>query len=114
MRRASIILSWSWVALLLFVAGCTKDARTQQKRLHAASLEEAAGQTEQAEKTYLAALRADPEDMDTLTRLALFYHARARFDLAAPLLQRIRELRPDDLEVRLKLAAMKVATLRMD
>ena len=114
MRRILLILGVSWVGLLLLTAGCSKQAETQARRLHLASLHEAAGQLEQAEKGYLDVLGADAENLEALTRLALLYHGWSRFDLAAPLLQRVRDLRPDDLEVRLKLAAMKVATRKME
>ncbi len=98
-------------ALLVFGAiaflgcGCTKAAR-QARHLERANGYFEGGQYQAAEIEYLNALRLDAQSPVANRRLGTIYYDQGRFQAAFLYLQRAKELAPDDLDARAKLAAI--------
>jgi Flp pilus assembly protein TadD len=75
-------------------------------RVQAALAFEAAGQSEQAERAYRAALQVAPRHLTALNNLGFLYAERGRFDEAAPLFRRAAFAHPSDPAALINLAGV--------
>ncbi len=82
--------------------GCSKED-TKEARLLRANSFVAAGEYDKAEQEYREVLRLAPADPVAERQLAIVYHDQGQLARAYPLLKKIAELQPDDLEIQLKL-----------
>lgn len=86
-----------------FFAGCSAEAR-KQRYLKSADEYLAAGEYAKAELEYLNVLRIEGMNPDAIVNLGKIYFEQARLGRVYPYLAKARELRPDDLDVRARLA----------
>ncbi|MEI6083189.1 MAG: tetratricopeptide repeat protein [Verrucomicrobiota bacterium] len=95
--------------VFLFVAilglSCSPKAK-EARHLAAANRYFEAGAYDQAEVEYLNALQTNAESLPALGRLGAVYYQQGRFGRAVPVLLESRQLDPQNLDVRLKLAAI--------
>lgn len=84
----------------LFLQGCS-DANRQ---LELADKEFNAGDYDKAEIHYLNLLKKKPGNPHIISQLALLNYEEGRFGRAGPLLLKARELEPENLQIRSKLA----------
>jgi tetratricopeptide (TPR) repeat protein len=106
-RRRSLIFALSLVSLVSF--GCSKPVATSDQILSRANDALAAEQYDIAEKNYREVLRLTPADPVALRQLGIIYLDQGKLIQAYPLLKQATELRPEDLELHLKLAEAGVA-----
>lgn len=93
---------------LLLVAGCSKESR-KARYLERANRYFQAGAIDKAEIEYANVLRLDPANQRAVRQLGLIYFDQGKPGKAYPLLKRAEDLKPDDFEVRLKLASLYLA-----
>jgi tetratricopeptide (TPR) repeat protein len=92
------------VLIALIGTGCSAKARLSQHLLHAQKYLEA-GEYDRAEIEFLNVLRLDPANSAAVGSLGIVYFDQGRFGIAVPYLLRGREVSPDNLAVRIRLAA---------
>lgn len=83
--------------LALFEAGCSKEARLEDQLAEGARYVEA-GDFERAEIAYRNALKVDPENPTAVARLTILFADQGRLIQAAPALQRLVELQPENVD----------------
>jgi tetratricopeptide (TPR) repeat protein len=96
------------VLLLLAVianSGCTRAVK-RTVHLSRANRYYDSGELDKAEIEYLIVLRNDPGNAQAIGRLGLIYYDEGRVGHSVPYLEKGSELKPDDLELRLKLAGV--------
>jgi tetratricopeptide (TPR) repeat protein len=95
-------------ALFLTVAtgsGCTQAAR-RARHLARANQYFDSGEMDKAEIEYLIVLKMDLANPQAIGRLGIIYYEQGRYGRAVPFLIKGKELAPEDLELRRKLAAI--------
>ena len=93
----------------LLLAGCTQQARIARHQAKADKYFEAGDYT-QAEIEYLNVAKLDPEVPHAFSRLGLIYFENGRMSRAYPFLKRAEEMEPANLQTRLKLGLLNLAT----
>ena len=88
---------------------CSKDQPTKDQLLSRADASFAADQYDKAEKEYRDVLRLEPEDPTARRQLGIIYFDQGQLRQAFPLLRQSAELRPDDLDLQLKLGLAYLA-----
>jgi tetratricopeptide (TPR) repeat protein len=88
--------------LPLLFAGCSQEKKVA-KHLERANGYYAAGKYEEAEIEYKNVLRLSQTNGLAISRLGIIYHEQGKLVPAIVLLQKAKELAPDDLEARTKL-----------
>lgn len=102
-----------WLRFVLFAScammlvGCSREAR-KQRALEAAETHFKANDFDRAEVEYLNALKNDPLNAQAIARLGLIYAEQGRTGPAIAYLVKANELRPEDPEVLIKIAHLKV------
>ena len=86
----------------LVSTSCTRHARATRRLDHANRYFDS-GQYDKAEIEYLNVLQLDRQNPDAIGRLGMILQAEGRVGRSIIYLTKARELRPEDLEVRLKL-----------
>jgi tetratricopeptide (TPR) repeat protein len=86
----------------LVSTSCTRHARATRRLDHANRYFDS-GQYDKAEIEYLNVLQLDRQNPDAIGRLGVILQAEGRVGRSIIYLTKARELRPEDLEVRLKL-----------
>lgn len=97
------------ILVLLLAAGCSPEA-SKAKHLETADRHYESGAYDRAEVEYLNVTKADPKNGHAFGRLGLIYTAQGRTGRAIPYLMRGHELLPDDLDVRLRLGQLYLAS----
>src|ERR1700704_2402642 len=85
-------------------AGCSKEEPSKDQLLSRAKEAFAAEQYDKAQKEYQDILQLAPNDPTAVRQLGIIYFDQGQIRQAYPLLKQSAELRPDDLDVQLKLA----------
>lgn len=100
--------------LLLAVggAGCSAEAK-KARRLEQANRHFEAGAYDNAEIEYRNVLQLEPLHPKAIARLGVIYSHQGRLGRVFPFLTKARELAPEDLEVRLRLATILAGAGRM-
>jgi tetratricopeptide (TPR) repeat protein len=96
------------IAILAAGSGCSRLS-SKARKLAQADRQYQAGQYDQAEIGYMNVLKKDPRNVRAIGQLALIYVEQGRFMRASPFLLRCREIAPDNLDVRAKLAGAYLA-----
>ena len=105
MRRLALFIAL--VALALPLASCSKQAR-KERALRRAESYFAAGQYDQAKVEYLNVVRFEPLNAVAYARLGSIWLDEGAPLRAAPYLLKARELAPENLDNRLKLARVLI------
>lgn len=100
------------LALILGGAGCTKEAK-KARRLSKADGYFQAGEYEKAEIEYKNVFQIEPMNPEAVSRLGIIFFEQGRSGIAAAFLIKARELQPDNLDARLKLAMVYAGTNRL-
>jgi len=102
---------WTLVALtiLALLTGCSPEAK-KTRILESADRHYSSGDFDRAEVEYLNVLRMEPQNGRAVSRLGLIYTEQGRAARAIAYLMRGHELLPNDLDVRLRLAQLYLAT----
>lgn len=96
------------IALLLGgVIGCSKEA-SNQRLLESADRYFDSGEYDKAKIEYLNLLRADPQNAAAISRLGIIWFEQGAALQAIPFLLKTRDLSPENLEAREKLAKLLV------
>src|SRR5215218_4254184 len=96
------------VVALFLVAGCTAEAR-KSRHLDRAEKYFQAQQYEKAKIEYMNVLRADGQNARAFHRMGVIWSEQGAPLRAGPFLARARELAPDDIDNRLRLARVFLA-----
>ena len=104
----SIILNLLALALCVSTISCGKQSRFD-RHLNRADAAFAAGDYDTARIEYLNAMRIDGSNPRAITQLGLLYHDMGSLRQAAPFLGRARELDPNNLEVRFRIATLAIS-----
>lgn len=96
-------------AALLLGGGCSPEAR-RAGQLESADRYFAAGEYDKAEVQYLNVLQGDPGNTQAIAQLGLLYTDQGRISRAVAYLRRAHELLPENLDVRVKLAQLHLAS----
>lgn len=99
--------------LLIGQFGCS-DAARKARHLQRADRYFASGQYDSAEIEYRNVLRLEPMNPDAIARLGLMYFDQGRISRVQPFLNKARELRPNDLAVRIRLALFNASVGKTD
>jgi tetratricopeptide (TPR) repeat protein len=86
-------------------SGCTRAAR-RARHLARANQYFDSGELDKAEIEYLIVLKTDLTNPQAIGRLGIIYYEQGRYGRAVPFLIKGKELAPEDLELRRKLAAI--------
>jgi tetratricopeptide (TPR) repeat protein len=86
-------------------SGCTQAAR-RARHLARANQYFDSGELDKAEIEYLIVLKTDRANPQAIGRLGIVYYEQGRYGRAVPFLIKGKELAPNDLELRRKLAAV--------
>jgi tetratricopeptide (TPR) repeat protein len=86
-------------------SGCTRAAR-RARHLARANQYFNSDELDKAEIEYMIVLKTDPVNAPAIGRLGIIYYEQGRYGRAFSFLMKGRELKPDDLDLRLKLAAI--------
>ena len=108
MRRFTRCNSVRTALLLMAVmasTGCTKAVK-RARHMSRANHYYDSGELDKAEIEYLIVLNNDRGNAQAIGRLGLIYYDEGRFERAFAYLKKGCELKPDDLELRLKLAEL--------
>lgn len=97
------------LSLILSGPGCSPEA-AKANHLRSADNLFASGELAQAEIEYLNVLKAEPQNPHAIGRLGLIYTEQGRLGQAVDYLTKGRRLDPGDLELRLKMGQLNVAT----
>jgi tetratricopeptide (TPR) repeat protein len=100
-RQALGIITLAFLPLL--AGGCSRAERIA-RLLDQANRSYSAGELEKAEIEYKNVLKKDAMNAEAIARLGVLYHQQGRDMRAAVFLLKARELKPDNLDVRLNLA----------
>jgi tetratricopeptide (TPR) repeat protein len=106
--RRFILRILALAALFLTVmagTGCTRAVR-RARHLARANQYFDSGELDEAEIEYLIVLKTDLTNPQAIGRLAIIYYEQGRYARAIPFLIKGKELAPEDLELRRKLAAI--------
>ena len=105
----SIFLLAAAALLVVALPGCSKQAR---KARHLASADKyfAADQLDKAEVEYLNVLQFEGLNSRAIGQLGLIYFEQGRFGRSVPFLTKGRELQPENLDLRVKLGLIALAT----
>ncbi|MBN2387994.1 MAG: tetratricopeptide repeat protein, partial [Anaerolineales bacterium] len=90
--------------LAVVFAGCSTKEERAAKHLERANRYYESDKLEEAEIEYKNVLRFVPTNGVAISRLGIIYHAQGKLLPAIALLVKAKEIRPDDLEARNKLA----------
>ena len=97
--------------MITLSAGCSKKAKSA-RHLQRADKYFAAGQYPKAEVEYLNTLQLDSTNSKAIGRLGTIYFEQGRFGRAYAFLSSARQLKPDDLELRVKIATINLSAGR--
>src|SRR5436309_11685443 len=97
--------------LLSLGTGCSRKAKSA-RHLQRADKYFAAGQYPKAEVEYLNTLQLDSTNSKAIGRLGTIYFEQGRFGRAYAFLSSARQLKPDDLELRVKIATINLSAGR--
>jgi tetratricopeptide (TPR) repeat protein len=102
---------------LLFVttvagSGCTKAVR-RARHLARANQYFDSGELDKAEIEYLIVLKTDQSNPQAIGRLGVIYYEQGRYGRAAAFLVKGKEVAPDNLDIRRKLAGIYLAAGKM-
>lgn len=92
-------------------SGCTQAAR-RARHLARANQYFDSGELDKAEIEYLIVLKTDMSNPQAIGRLGVIYYDQGRYGRAAPFLIKGKQLEPENLELRRKLAAIYLAAGR--
>jgi tetratricopeptide (TPR) repeat protein len=92
-------------------SGCTQAAR-RARHLARANQYFDSGALDKAEIEYLIVLKTDLTNSQAIGRLGIIYYEQGRYGRAAPFLIKGKELAPENLELRQKLAAVYLSAGR--
>lgn len=95
--------------LALLAGGCSPEAK-KARLVEKADRHYAAGDYDSAEVEYLNLMRLDPQNGHPIGRLGLIYTAQGRTGRAIAYLTRGRELSPNDLDLRLRMGQLHLAS----
>lgn len=95
--------------LALFAGGCSPEAK-KARLVENADRHYTAGDYDRAEVEYLNLMRLDPQNGHPIGRLGLIYTAQGRTGRAIAYITRGRELSPNDLELRLRVGQLHLAS----
>ncbi len=101
------------VLVSIGASGCSAEARKARRLAHAQAHVEAQA-FEKAEIEFLNVLQIDPLQADAIAGLAIIYSDQGRLGRVFPFLSKARELQPDNLEVRIRLAKLYSAVGRFN
>ncbi len=93
-------------------SGCTQAAR-RARHLARANQYFESGELDKAEIEYLIVLKADLTNAQAIGRLGMIYYEQGRYGRAVPFLIKGKELAPEDLDLRRKLAAIYLSAGKM-
>jgi tetratricopeptide (TPR) repeat protein len=93
---------------MVAVIGCTAEAK-KSRLLSRADRYFDSGDYDKAKIEYLNVLRADPQNATAIQRLGSIWYQQGAPLRAAPFLLKVRELVPDDIDSRTKLASVFLA-----
>ena len=96
------------IALVVIGVGCSAESKKSRLLSRADSYFDA-GEFDKAKIEYLGVLRLDPENARAIQRLGTIWYDQGAPLRAAPFLLKARELLPDDIDSRLKLASVFMA-----
>lgn len=99
---------WVWLAaatLTLVGAGCSREAK-KARYLERADRYFEAKEFDKAAIDYLNLARLESTNLHALNRLATIYYGQGELATAAPILLRVKELAPEDLTTRARLATI--------
>jgi len=102
LTRFGLLLAFSGMLALAFT-GCTRHAR-MSRHLTRADDYFIASDYGSAEVEYLNVLHLEPQNPEATARLGIIYLEEGRIARAYPLLLKARELKPENLELRLNLS----------
>src|SRR5258708_6892712 len=105
-RIVCILLAAGSLAAL--TGGCTRKAKAA-RHLERADKYFAAAQYPKAEIEYLNALHFEGTNSLAISRLGAIYYEQGRFRLAFAFLSKARQMTPNDLELRVKVATLNLA-----
>ena len=109
MQTLKRILPRALAAVLVVVAiGCSAEAK-KSRLLKRADRYFDSGDYDKAKIEYLNVLRADPQNATAIQRLGTIWYEQGAPLRAAPFLLKTRELVPDDIDSRTKLASVFMA-----
>lgn len=91
----------------LMLCGCSPKAK-KARYLEQADRSFQGGKYDEAEINYKNVLKIDGQDPQAFSRLALIYAEQGRIGLAIPFVLKARELQPDNLDLRLKIAQLNL------
>ena len=112
--RPAHLLGYILLTLVaLLGSSCSKQA-TKERVLARADAYHSSGEWDKAEVEYLNTLKADPENPRAIAQLGLIYIEQGRIGNAAFYLRKARQLQPENLEVRTKLASLYLAAKQPD
>jgi tetratricopeptide (TPR) repeat protein len=94
--------------ILLLLAGCSSESK-KARHLERANRYFKAGEIDKAEIEYANVLRFDASQKTAVRSLGLIYFDQGKPSKAYALLNQAKQLDPDDLDVRLKLASLYLA-----
>lgn len=94
-------------------SGCSRQA-TKEKALLRADGYHASGAWDKAEVEYLNALKVDPANSRAIAQLGLMYTEQGRIGSAVAFLRKAKELQPENLDVRTKLAVLYLTLRKTD
>lgn len=100
-RHIFVILT---AALAMGGAGCSAKAK-KARHLERAGRHFSAQALDKAEIEYMNVLQLDGRDATAISRLAIIYFEQGRLGRMVPFLMKAREVQPDNLEVRTRLAS---------
>ena len=106
--RRSIFRILTLAALFLTVMAGTGCARAVRRARHLARANQYfdAGELDKAEIEYLIVLKTDRTNAQAIGRLGIIYYEQGRYGRAAAFLIKGKELAPENLELRRKLAVV--------
>ncbi|MGD0058949.1 MAG: tetratricopeptide repeat protein [Verrucomicrobiia bacterium] len=93
-------------------SGCTQAAR-RARHLARANQYFDSGELDKAEIEYLIVLKTDLTNAQAIGRLGMIYYEQGRYGRAVPFLIKGKELAPEDLDLRRKLAAIYLSAGKM-
>lgn len=109
MQMPRFFLPLLGLTVALLGAACSPNAK-RDRALAAADKYYTAGDYDRAEVEYLNVLKSAPTNPQAIARLALIYSDQGRVGAAITYLRKGNELLPEDLDLRVKLAQLDIAT----
>jgi tetratricopeptide (TPR) repeat protein len=108
-KLTSSLIHLLLVVVAVSLVSCSPAAR-KARYLSKADKYFADGKYDEAEVEYMNTLRVDGENPAAISRLSVIYFNQGRLSRAIPFLLKSRTLQPDNLDLRVKLAAIYLST----